>query len=188
MNSKRLASLAPVLWLLLGACQTTWYGARFSPVANEVVVDAEQQPGQARALMSVRGVRRAQSGEPAQVEMRMRLENTGDVPFHLQQGSLELLSGDLVPFGAARILSEDPPRVEPRGAAVLDLSFPVPAGRDPDEVDFGSLHLRFSLDFDGEVVTTRAQFERRSHPYYDYGYPYPYYRSRFFLGYGYYGW
>jgi hypothetical protein len=171
---------------LIGAgCHSTWYGVRFAPAANEVIVRAERdheregRQGRARVLLSVRGVRRADpdTGEPARVEVRARLENIGQVPFYLQQQSLELLSGDLLPFGAARITSDGPPRAEPDRAAVLDLHFPMPDGKSPDDVHFDALHLRFSLDFDGEVVTTGVQFERRDDPYHD--------RSRFSFGFGY---
>ena len=54
------------------------------------------------------------------------------------------------------------------------------------------MHLRFSLDFEGDVVTTGVQFERRDPYYGDYG-PYPYYygpyhhyHGSFSLGLGYY--
>jgi len=178
-----------LLPLALVGCHSTWYGVRFAPAANEVIVESERahehegRLARARVLLSVRGVRRADAdtGEPARVEIRARLENVGQVPFHLQQQSLELLSGDLLPFGAARISSDDPPRVEPDRAAVLDLLFPMPEGKRPDDVHFDALHLRFALDFDGEVVTTGVQFERREQyadPFYD--------RSRFSFGFGYY--
>ena len=182
-------SLALSLALIGAGCHSTWYGVRFAPAANEVIVETDRASegsglGRARVLLSVRGVRRADSdtGEPARVEIRARLENVGQAPFFLQQQSLELLSGDLLPFGAARITSDDPPRVEPDRAAILDLHFPMPDGKSPDDVHFDALHLRFALDFDGEVVTTGVQFERRE-PYAD-----PYYRTRFSfgLGYGYY--
>lgn len=167
--------LIPLALLLFATgCHSTWYGAQFAPVANEVRVATDDARGQARALVSVRGVRRTDSktGEAARVELYMRLENLGAVAFHIQQQSLELLSGELIPFASAAIHSEDPPRVEPGAAANLDLYFPMPPGREPDEVDFRALNLRFTIDFEGEVVTTGVQFERR---YYE-----P--RSRFVFG------
>ena len=113
----------------------------------------------------------------------MRLENLGRVPVRLEQPSLELLSGDFDPFGPAQIVSADPqlpPILGPGESANYELRFPMPGGRHPDSVNFAALNLRFTLDFDGERVTTGVQFLRA----YRDGYPY-HGHVRFGFTYGY---
>jgi hypothetical protein len=149
-----------LLCLLPSACRSAYYDARFGPVTNEVRLATTDGQGQARALVSVRGVRRAADGEPASSELRLRLENLGSLPFTLDLPSLELLCGDLLPFGRPRILSNDPPQVAPGAAAIYELRFPMPDGHDPDDVNFSGLNLRFTLDFGTERVTAGTQFER----------------------------
>jgi hypothetical protein len=160
---------ATIVGLLLGAlaggCRSTYYDARFGPVTQEVRLATEDGQGQARALVSVRGVRRSQEGEPACAELRLRLENLGTRAFLLEQPSLELLCGDLLPFGPARVLSNEAPQVTPGTAGIYELRFPMPGGRSPDEVNFSGLNLRFTLDFEGERVTAGTPFER-IWPYY----------------------
>jgi hypothetical protein len=149
-----------LLCALAGGCRSTYYDARFGPVTNEVRVATEDGQGQARVLISVRGVRRASDGEPPSAELRVRLENLGTRDFLLEQPSLELLCGDLLPFGPARVLSNAAPQVTPGTSGIYELRFPMPGGRSPDEVNFSGLNLRFTLDFAGERVTTGMQFER----------------------------
>jgi hypothetical protein len=164
----RLLSIVAVL--ASTGCRSTYYSAAFVPATHEAVVKPDRPEGAlAHAFAAVRGVRRMDkdAGTPPLVEVRMRLENRGSVPFHLEQHSLELLSGDFVPFAAAQMSSAGEPRLEPGGAINIDLSFPMPEGRDVDDVDFTSLTLSWTLVFGDTRARTSATFERRRRsPYY----------------------
>jgi hypothetical protein len=157
-----LAALA-IPSALSAGCASTYYSARFGPATSEAMVSPPQKPeAAARVLVSVIGVRKpdSKSGTPAEAELRMRMENLGRVPVRPEEHSLELLSGALEPFGTARIVSQDPPVVAPGAASTFDLFFPMPGRKSPEEVDLRSLNLRFTLDFDGQPVTTGINFER----------------------------
>jgi len=160
VNDKHARLAGLLLGALFVGCRSTYYDARFGPPTNEVRVATANDQGQARTLISVRGVRRAADGEPATAELRMRLENLGTQAFVLEQSSLELLCGDFLQFGPPRVLSNDPSEIAPGAAGIYELRFPMPDGKTPDDINFTSLSLRFTLDFGGERVTTGMQFER----------------------------
>lgn len=157
---------------LAAGCQSTYYGAQFLPATHEVpVIVPDVADAKARCLVSVRGVKRAdtKAGTPEQVEVRMRIENLGQVPCTLEQHSMQLLTGDLEPFGAAQVTSSDAPVIAPGATANYELYFPMPNGKKSDNVNFKSLNLRWTLDFDGKAMTNGVTFERMVYadPYYD---------------------
>jgi hypothetical protein len=155
--------LATVLFCAAGCHSSPYYSAQFLPATNEIPVGVpEREEAKVRTLLSVRGVLRAdaKTGSPARVEVVMRIENLGRVPCTLEQHSMQLLTGDLEPFGAAQITSPDPPVIAPDATSNFVIYFPMPGGRDPDHVNFKSLNLRWTLVFDGQGVTTGATFER----------------------------
>ena len=147
----------------LPGCASKYYDARFAPTTTEAFANSAAVPGgQARSIVRIIGVRRrdTQSGAPVQVELRMRVENLGKLPCTLQQHSLQLLSGQLEPFGAAQLSSDDPPDVAPGASANFVVLFPLPEGRKGDDIDMISLNLRWAIAFDGEDVTIGVTFER----------------------------
>jgi hypothetical protein len=157
---------------LAAGCHSTYYAVQFVPATNEVpAIVPARDDAKARSLVSIRGVKRAdkKSGAPEQVDIRMRIENLGQVPCTLEQHTLQLLSGDLEPFGAAQVNSSDPPVIAPGATSNFELYFPMPNGKKSDNVSFKSLNLRWTLDFDGQAMTNGATFERAAYrdPYWD---------------------
>ncbi len=158
----------------LAAC-STFHDVRFMPAPQEVlIVDSEVSELFGRALVTVRGVRRAdrESARPAQVEVLMRLENSGTVLFALDAGSLQVSTGDLVTLPAGELVPQVPEPVAPEGAAEVKASFPLPAGKSFADLDWSGLNLRFALRYAERRKVLSASFERVS--YYPYGYGYGY--------------
>jgi hypothetical protein len=171
-----MRSLLPVLALLLltPGCASTWHPHSFLPAPLEVPVGIEgEASAQASVLLTVQGIRRAdrEAGTPTQVELLLQLENLGETAARLDLEQLSLVTSDLVAFGAARV---DPPRVEPlaRDERVLfAVSFPLPPGKQLDDLDLRGLHLRWVVEFGDRRVTTGVTFDRRERawvygPYY----------------------
>ncbi len=145
----------------LAACTTSrWYPLSFAPAPVEVAVSANAVPGsQARVLVSVLGVAKAHEAEPDRVQVRLRLENLGTVAADVPVDGLSLLSADLAPFGRPHVLPR-PLHVAPGADGTLDASFPFPAGRTVDDLDWSGLNLRLAVDFAGARVTSGASFSR----------------------------
>jgi len=165
---------------LASSCGSTWYAHRFvpAPLEAQVGVDGDSS-AQARTLVTIRGIRRASAsaGRPAQVEVRLRLENLGSTPAVLDLSDLSLVTSDLESFGPAVV---EPPTADPVAAgeyAIWDVSFPLPAGRSLGELDLQGVNLKWSVRFGDVRVTTGATFQRRwpgdgYGPYWlPYGYP-----------------
>ena len=152
-------SLAALVLAVLGACTTSpWYPLQFGPAPVEVAVGANAVAGsQARLLVSVLGVARASQTQPDQVLVRLRLENLGNVAVDVPEDALSLVSADLAPFGKPKVA---PPklRIEPTHDGTLDASFPFPAGRTFEQIDWSGLNLRVAVEFAGTRVTTGASF------------------------------
>ncbi len=167
MNAVHIRIFCVLALLLTTACQSSrWYDVRYVKMPIEQEVHADAAPGsQVRALVTVIGVARADkdAGRPKQVEIRMRLENLGTVPATLIESSLSLLSADLVPFEAPRLMDKGEMTVPPDQARQFDIAFPAPA----NEVDWSALNLRFGLRFGDDAVITGATFTRVSYPTYD---------------------
>jgi hypothetical protein len=178
-----------LLLALLGACLascSTFYDARFAPSPLEVKLgDSEVSGLEGRALISVLGVRRpdSETGRPAQVEVMMRFENEGSVPFSLDAGSLQLSTADLFTLSAGELVPQVPEPVEPGGAREVAVTFPIPPSKSFYSLDWRGLNLRLILRYAERRKLVSASFERLS--YYPYGYGYgPYYS----MGWGYGGW
>lgn len=167
--------LLALLASCLAAC-STFHDVRFAPAPQEVlIVDGEVAGLIGRALLTVRGVRRADRDRPAQVEVLMRLENSGSLPFALDAGSLQVSTGDLVTLPAGELVPQVPEPVAPGGACEVAASFPLPAGRAYSELDWSGLNLRFAVRCAEHRKVLSASFERVSYYPYGYGYgPYPY--------------
>ena len=174
-----LLALLPIL----GGCNSTWYSHRFTPAPLEVPIGLDDQPSaQASVLLTVRGIRRAvpETGEPAEVEVLLRIENLGSTPALLDAQSLSLVTADLVPFDSARLDPAVPPLVAQGDQIVHTIRFPLPPGTVFSDLDWRSMHLRWTIIFDERRVTTGVTFERLmpqwSHSPYSPLYPYPRYR------------
>jgi hypothetical protein len=186
--------LLPFVFLALAAgCTSTWHDVRFVPSPLEVGVTAAGEPrAEARALLAVRGVRRADASEqrPAEVELQFRLENVGEVPLALDTQGFDLVTADLISFRAPQIEPSAVLEVAPGAQQLWTLRFPTPEGLEADDLDWSGLNLRFRVRFGERAVITGVTFDRLVLPspgyYYDpYWGPYPYpYRSHLHVGVG----
>jgi hypothetical protein len=161
MTTFPIRALVSVLLAGLSACTSSpWYPIQYAPAPVEVAVSADAVQGsQARVLVSVLGVTRAEHPAAERVLVRVRVENLGHVAAEVPVGELALLSADLQPFGKPTVTPATL-LVEPDGAGSLDASFPYPAGRTVDTIDWSGLNLRIAIDFSGTRVTTGASFAR----------------------------
>ena len=157
---------AALLALALGACATsTWYSIHYAPSIVEVPLSADSVPGsQVRALATVLGVARAGDGRPDRVHVSLRIENLGTVEARVPADGFGLVGGDLAAFEPARLRGEAP-TVPPGQSALVEVWFPLPAGRNVDLVAWNGLNLRFAVEFQGTRVTTGATFTRLDWPY-----------------------
>lgn len=154
-------SLVPLLILAVSAgCRSIWHDVRFLPSPLEVGVTAAGEPrAEARALLSVRGVRRAVEERPAEVELQFRLENVGDVPLALDPQGFDLVTADLISFRPPAI---DPPaelQVAPGAQQLWTLRFATPEGLTSDHLDWSGLNLRFRVVFGERAVITGVTFD-----------------------------
>ena len=171
----RLVLLASLM--SLSSCSTSrWYDASFAPAPLETEIRAQADAGsQVRALVTILGIAR-KTGE---VEVRLRLENLGTSPAVLIVQSLELVSADLEMFGPARIEPHEDRVVASGESLSVDASFPPPANKKIGDVNLRGLNLRWTLEFNGNKVTTGATFQRTEWHYWPDDYP------RWSLGVGY---
>ncbi len=149
-----------------------------------VATAADETPQTAHLLVSVIGVRRAdkKAGEPASVEVRVQVVNTGECPVSLEPGSLELFSGDLERFDTPRVEPAAGLSVAPGETGLVTVLFDLPEGKRPRDVNLDTLSLNWTLRLGDEPVRGTTTFTQRD-PYYHHGYyhryPYGYYRHHF---------
>lgn len=175
-----LRPLALLPLVLLAAC-SSYYGYEYAPAPLEAEVRPRSDAEPAgRVLLTVRGVRKADDGRPAEVELRIRVENLGAAPFSLDTDDLVLLTADLRPLDAPRIEPGPNPRVGPGEVVTLDLYFPFAPGDDPEELDMSGLNVRWTVRFDDHVTTSTSTFER----WVPGRYGDPWYHSHFSFGVG----
>lgn len=164
-------ALALVVASTGGCASSRWYDYRFVPAPMEVEVSAASVPGgQVRTLVSILGVaRKSSDAKRDQVEIRMRLENLGNIPATLEDSGFSLVSADLQSFEPGEVVSATSKTVAPGGSAVFDVHFALPDGKKPSKLDLSGLNLRWTLSFDGTNVTAGATFQRQYIEVYDPG-------------------
>jgi len=149
------------LLLGLSSC-SSYYGHTFLPAPLEVQIGVDGDPeSQARTLLRVVGIRKPnkQTGQPAQVELRLRVENLGGNPALLDVASVSLVTADLRTIGAPEFTPEPEP-VLSNAFAVYDIVFRLPEGARPKDYDLAGLNIGYTIDFDETRVTTGVTFER----------------------------
>jgi len=152
--------------LLLPACRSAGYYGLWQPKPLELTV--READGTPAALFSAAVLGRWY-GEPddGEVHVRVRLENLGSVPLQLPLERVELLSGDLQPFSAARLVSGQLGDLEPGAIRSVDVGFSPPA----EDPDLRGLQLRWVLLVGGHELPGSATFQRVDPMYYNYYYP-----------------
>ncbi|HVS17835.1 MAG TPA: hypothetical protein VMT18_04480 [Planctomycetota bacterium] len=177
-------------WVFCAGCASTWHDARFFPSPLEVGVTAHGEPrAEARALLSVRGVRRAREEQPAEVEVHLRLENLGEVPLTLDPEGFDLVTSDLVSFRAPVVEPSAGTEVAPGAQERWVLRFATPEERGVDDLDWSGINVRFRVRFGERSILTGVTFDRSAGPWRD-GYydpwwgPYPYRGPRWNVGIG----
>ena len=160
---KTLVSIAAVA-LLGTSCGSTWYSHKFLPAPIEAPVQIEDDDSaQARVLVTVMGIRRAdkQAGTPIQVEARMQVENLGSTPALLVVEGLALRASDLTEFDTAVVTPPQPEALAQGEQALYEIAFPIPPDKEFGDIELRGLHLSWELSFGDRTVTTGVTFERR---------------------------
>jgi hypothetical protein len=148
-----------------------WYDYGFSPTPNETQVQSPEDGGvQLRVLTTILGISRGDDGKPDRVEARMRIENLGTTTVQLLTDKLALYSADLQVFGAPEVLPPQVPPVPAGGNTTIDLAFPLPDGRNPEQMNLRGLQLSWTVQYGDQHVTSGASFTRTDWraPYDDY--------------------
>ncbi|MBI5433898.1 MAG: hypothetical protein HZA52_13790 [Planctomycetes bacterium] len=167
---------------MLGACRSSWYPHRFAPAPLEVSLDSPRvEDAKGRALVTVLGIRREDFSKrsPAQVEIRMRVENAGERKLAVQPESFRLVSATLEDFGAPYVVGLPDQPLAKDQSAVFEVQFALPDGKEPNDLGLAGLNLKWEVDFEGERVGTGITFERRNESY-----PYTWYHDPFYAPYG----
>ena len=144
-------------------------------------MDEQVEGSQARTLVSVLGIRRPKSGDPARVETRLRLENLGSVPATLLPKGIELVTADLQSFSLEAAQLDGDTTVAPGDWLVFDARFDLPENSKPSDFNLDGLVFKWDIDFGAGAVTTSMSFQR----VWSYYYEDPYLRSSFGVGYYY---
>ena len=164
----RIQLITAALALLASGCNSTYYSHKFLPAPIEAPSAVEgDASSQARVLVTVIGIRRADSsaGEPVQVEARLQVENLGSTPALLEVQGLSLRDSALTEFDPARV-SPEPAPIAQGESALYDVRFPLPEGLKFGDLKLQGLSLSWSLGFGSRSVTTGVTFERyqNTHP------------------------
>lgn len=153
---------------LVSACRSAWYPYRFAPAPLEVSLDTPRAPdAKGRALVTVLGIRREDHGahRPDQVEVRMRVENSGARKLTIHRDSFRLVTATMEDLGEPFVVGLERDDLATGESAVFDVHFGLTSGKKPSELGIDGLNLKFEVDFEGELVGTGITFERRDEPY-----------------------
>ena len=181
-HSFRNAAAAIVGLVMLGGCATTYdsrylYGPR--PVDVESDVPGEPAAEPVHTLVSIMGVRRADEAAdlPASVEVRLRLENTGETSVTFDPASIALFAADTQRFADPIVRPSRPMDIAPQESVTVEAFFPFPDGEYPGGFDLDGLNVRWTVEIDGKPLTRSATFTRLPFRYH-----YPYHRYHFGIG------
>ena len=178
------SSLCLSFLLLAAGCSQYVEGYQYVPRPALAVVApaAAQQPSPATVQASIAGIRRDHDGIPDSVEVRLRVDNTGTDAVSLDLASLELSNSALLKFPPP-VIRQPAPSAQ---SAWIVAYFPMPEGRDYDDVDLSSLQLRWQLHAGPRTVSQAINFRRAYRgyygPYYYGGYYGPPYRGAIVVG------
>lgn len=148
-------------------------GYRYAPEPALVEIfhhsTTQEQQTPLSVLVSVTGVRQGDTsaGNPATIDVRMRLEDHGPATVDFDPKTAQLVTGSLQSFGAPRSQPVGPLHLTTGQTEDVTLSFPFPAGASPQNTDVGTLRLRWLVQIDNHHLPQTAYFERASPLYYD---------------------
>jgi hypothetical protein len=178
-----LSYLAVIPVLLLVGCSPYVSGYYFTPHPGLSNVPATQpsQPVPAQVLATIIGIRNPDSkvNLPLSMEVRLMIENVGNQPVTFDARSMQLSTGDLVPFQPPLFNATSSAVIPPGQSAIVTANFPFPNGANYDQVDLSILHLRWLIRVGDREVQQIQEFRRAVYatygydPYYE---PYPYYQ------------
>jgi hypothetical protein len=150
---------------LLAACQGPGYRGLWQPKPAEALITGEAGAPAARLSTAVLGEWR---GEPSDGELHVRflIENIGSSPVRIPLERIEMLTGDLQPCSAPRLVGGEELEVPPGSTGTFDVGF-MPPAEDPD---LSGLQLHWITLLDGREIPGAANFQY-AEPAYGYGYP-----------------
>ncbi len=168
--------------LLLVGCGTYRSGFEYQPRPASRQIPPDAAEPDARVLASVIGIRRDARDVPHAntIEVRLRVEATGERPVELLPESLSLVSADLKLLGAPTVEPGDPPAVEPGDRQLVTAYFPIADEPETDgggELDVAGLNLRFAVMVGRQRHVQSISFELREREYREY--------PRYHIGVGY---
>ena len=137
-------------------------GYRFQPQPAMVAILTREQKTAVNVLVSVIGIRQAEQNNPASAEVRIRLENKGDVPAVFDPLSMSMVSGSLQPFGPPQVNPPQPVQIAPGQSMTLTALFPLPPGLDVKTMELNFLRLEWEVQIDKIPIQQTAGFERVS--------------------------
>ena len=144
---------------LLAGC-SSGYRYRFGPSPLEVLVPENDPEPFARALVSVRGARRAERDGPLEMHVRLRVENRGEEPLELLHEEFQLVAADLEAFGAPRTDPDPLPVLQPGEERRIETWFPFPEGFDPSDLDLEAVNFRWGFAYGDRTWWIGSNFER----------------------------
>jgi hypothetical protein len=172
----------PMLALVIG-CSSSPYvdGYYFSPrpLVADIPATQPSQPPPVAAYATVVGIRNEDDKlhVPESVEVRLRIDNNGPDSVLFDPRSMELNTGDLFRFPPPQVASS-PVALMPGESGFVTAFFPFTPGHDYDNIDLGSLQLRWAVQIGQqrfEQIGNFQQVEQRVIYYRDDPYARPYY-------------
>ena len=181
MNVRRRPAVPLLLAaMMLAGCSV--YDGRYAfepPIVSVGVLDDEAvETESVRTLVSVIGVRRndPDTGLPASVEIRVRVENDGAAPVRLEPTTLSLVAANLRAFPEPIVTDPGPVHVASGEHAIVNAYFPIERVNGTRAVDLSGLNLHWALDIGDRRVTGSSDFKRRriDYPAHRFSYRYGY--------------
>jgi hypothetical protein len=156
---------------LLTACSVYDKRYAYKPMTAEVrtPVAGAGGFGPPVTLVQVVGVRRGdeRSGQPASVDVRLKIRNTSAKVVTFDPQSLVLWDASAGRFHDPVLRPPDVLSLEPDQTAVVEATFPLPGARKPDDLDLSALSVRWQLEVAGRAVDASADFVLLPTTYYD---------------------
>lgn len=173
-------TLVPLQWVLvvlLSGCSTYLSYHQYTPQPGEINFDANQEDAQhdARAIVSVLGVRRSVEGMPKHraVDLKLRIENLSQSPITFDPGRMVLLSSLLNVLPGPHDAPK-PAVIPPGGELTQQLTFLFPTDTLGSN-DLEGFNLRLTLEIDSRRITRSISFTREYNSRDDRYYYQPYY-------------